>query len=415
MRRKLTISLGVAGLVAASVAIGISLAPSAQAVADGTPAKEGQFRFAAKLTTNIPIPGGGTRTSGCSGALVAPKWVVTASYCFRDANGDPLNGPVPYRSTAVVGKVDVSATGGYQVSVIRVRQAPGGTIALAELDQAITDVKPIALASQPAKVDEVLRLAGWGATTAVNPTDSTQPPPASTHLMTGQVKVSSVTDTTVGVKGYQPKPTTSPCPLDGGAPFFREGGPHGPELISVDFNGPACPHDQEERTARVDQVASWVREVTGCGGAGGTCGGNGRTDAYARIEAESATMRHGGAPEPTTDFDGGKDIGHLANGDLVCYDKVDFGSEPARQVIFRVASGAPTGILGSVELRLDSPNNPPLTSFPVENTGGWQSWHSIPTSMGYVSTVTGVHTVCLRPAVGHPGDFVSINYFTFTH
>jgi secreted trypsin-like serine protease len=261
MRRKLSIAVGVAGLLAASAAIGISLAPSAQAVADGTPAAEGQFRFAVKLTfTGIPILGGGTRNSGCSGALVAPKWVATAGHCFHDVNRNRVSGPVPYPGTALVGQVDVSGTGGHLVNVISAQQAPSGDFALAELDQAITDVKPIALASHRPQIGEVLRLAGWGATTAVNPTDSTQLPPASTHLMTGQVTVTSVSDTAVGVKGFRPKPTTSPCPLDSGAPFFREG-PRGPELVSTDSDGPDCPHDQEETTARVDTIADWVRGI----------------------------------------------------------------------------------------------------------------------------------------------------------
>jgi hypothetical protein len=108
--------------------------------------------------------------------------------------------------------------------------------------------------------------------------------------------------------------------------------------------------------------------------------------------------------------EGGQNIGWLANGDWVLYPNVNFGSTPARTFEARVASGAAGGVSGLVEVRLDNVNNAPVGSFAVANTGGWQSWRSIP---GNVSGITGTHNVYLRFTSGQPADFVNVNWFTF--
>jgi len=65
-----------------------------------------------------------------------------------------------------------------------------------------------------------------------------------------------------------------------------------------------------------------------------------------------------------------------------------------------------------VEIRLDSVNNPPIGSFALSNTGGWQSWRSIP---GNVAGPTGTHTVFMRFTSGQPADYVNVNWFLFRH
>ena len=136
----------------------------------------------------------------------------------------------------------------------------------------------------------------------------------------------------------------------------------------------------------------------------------GTRDAYATIQAESFNAQSGVGVENTSDVGGGQNIGWLANGDWARYDGVNFGSSPAVDFVARVASGAGGGISGLIEVRIDSVNNPPIGSFALANTGGWQSWRSIP---GNVSAVTGVHTVFLRFTSGQPADFVNVNWFHF--
>lgn len=227
----------------------------ALAIADGEPVAEGHYRFAVKLRmTDIPRPDGTTYNSACSASLIAPRWIATAGHCFHDVNRVPVSGPVPYATTATIGRTDDADTGGHVVSVIEDYQAPAGDIAIAKLAEPIRDIVPLVPATRPPAVGEILRITGWGSLSDVNPAPAT-------HLQTGQVKVTAVSDTVVGVQGYLPKPTTSGCLYDSGAPYFVEAPHRLPRLVSVESNGPACPHAQQETTARIDPVVPWMLQT----------------------------------------------------------------------------------------------------------------------------------------------------------
>ncbi|MCP9977632.1 carbohydrate-binding protein [Actinomadura madurae] len=86
-------------------------------------------------------------------------------------------------------------------------------------------------------------------------------------------------------------------------------------------------------------------------------------------------------------------------------------ARPATQFKARVASGAPAGVSGLVQVRLGSPTGQVLGSFAVANTGGWQSWRTVPAN---ISGVTGRHTVYITFSSGQPADFVNLNWFTFS-
>ena len=161
----------------------------------------------------------------------------------------------------------------------------------------------------------------------------------------------------------------------------------------------------------VDYVAVWSR-------GGGTTPAptsptptpppGGARDAYATIQAESYDAQNGVVVEACSE--GGQNIAYLRSGDWARYDNVEFGSTTPLDFVARVASGAAGGISGLVEVRLDSPTAAPVGSFAIANTGGWQSWRSVP---GNVSAVTGRHTVYLTFTSGQPNDFVNVNWFTF--
>ncbi|MCW7943439.1 1,3-beta-glucanase [Streptomyces hygroscopicus] len=160
-------------------------------------------------------------------------------------------------------------------------------------------------------------------------------------------------------------------------------------------------------------VVDYVQVLQSSGGGSGTTPPpSGNRDAYGPIQAESYDSQSGVVPEPTTDTGGGQDVGSLANGDWALYKGVDFGSSPATQFYGRVASGAAGGVSGLVEVRLDSRTNAPIGSFAVANTGGWQSWRTVPAN---ITSVTGTHDVYLTFTSGQPADFVNVNWFDFGH
>jgi hypothetical protein len=134
-------------------------------------------------------------------------------------------------------------------------------------------------------------------------------------------------------------------------------------------------------------------------------------DATSRIQAESYNGSTGVAKEATSDVDGGENIAWISNGDYVRYDNVSFGSTARTQFSARVASGAAGGVSGLVVVRLDSLTAQPVGSFAIGNTGGWQSWRTVPTN---ITGVTGNHTVYLTFESGQPADFVNLNWLTFS-
>ncbi|MFF2363266.1 glycoside hydrolase family 16 protein [Streptomyces sp. NPDC058122] len=155
-----------------------------------------------------------------------------------------------------------------------------------------------------------------------------------------------------------------------------------------------------------------VLQAAGSGGGGTTPPPTGNRDAYSAIQAESYDSQSGVVGETTTDTGGGQDIGSIANGDYALYKGVNFGSSAATQFYGRVASGAAGGVSGLVEVRLDSRTSTPVASFALANTGGWQSWRTVPANM---SSVTGTHDVYLTFTSGQPADFVNVNWFDFGH
>ena len=221
------------------------------AIAHGENAPADHYRFSVRLTMiGLPTAGHGARDSSCSGALVAPRWVVTAGHCFRDAAGRRVSRPVARRTTAMIGRTDLSRRDGHEVEVVGVRQADTADVALVELAAAVTDIPLLRIGTAPPAAGEVVRLTGYGLTTD---DESAQ----ASRLQTGQFVVDRVGDSVLETSGRAPKPDTSPCPHDSGGPYFQER-PNGPVLVAVVSSGPGCPHAGPDFSARTDNLADWL-------------------------------------------------------------------------------------------------------------------------------------------------------------
>ncbi|WP_439385247.1 S1 family peptidase [Amycolatopsis lexingtonensis] len=237
-------------LLAAAV-LTITATPTAWAVAHGSDVPPGQFGFVAKLSmTKIPRPDGSTYASYCTGALIAPGWVLTTGHCFHDAHRNRVSGKVPYPTTVTLGLVDEATESGVARKATEVLQAKENDVALIRLDTPVTTVTPLAVNRTLPKVGQQLTLAGWGSLTAANPVPAQR-------LQQGTVAVAKVDTTTLGVRGAAPEITTSACTYDSGAPYFTGG-----KLVAVEATGPGCPHAGIETTSRADVIADWITTHT---------------------------------------------------------------------------------------------------------------------------------------------------------
>lgn len=247
-------ALSVLLLVVALLAAPVSARP-ASAVAHGEDVDDGAWAFSALLTmTGLPAEGGGRRDSWCSGALIDPRWVITAGHCFRTADGRRVSRTVAEHTAVIVGRADLASRDGVEAGVAAVHQAEDADVALVELDAPVHGITPLRVGGTPPAPGEQVRLTGYGLT-------SSDESATVERLQTGRFVVGPYDDSLVETSGTTPREETSPCPHDSGGPYFREPEGGEPELVAVVSTGPGCPHPGPDFSARTDNLTGWIADT----------------------------------------------------------------------------------------------------------------------------------------------------------
>ncbi|MGW5746471.1 RICIN domain-containing protein [Amycolatopsis sp. NPDC003861] len=227
--------------VAAVVCAGAVLVPSsADALAGGQPVADGADRFAVKITTD---------TGACSGALIAPQWIVTAAACFPGATAQPAAPAKP--TTVYAGQPDLRTAVAYRVSTVVARA--DRDVALAKLTHPVAGVTPLRVGSRPPAA-ETVRITGYGRT-------ATEWVP--NRATTASFTLGTTTPTTVAVTSPAGQ---DPCLGDAGGPLLRTGTDGGLELAGVLSRSwqHGCLTVTETRqgavAARTDDLAGWISD-----------------------------------------------------------------------------------------------------------------------------------------------------------
>jgi arabinoxylan arabinofuranohydrolase len=133
--------------------------------------------------------------------------------------------------------------------------------------------------------------------------------------------------------------------------------------------------------------------------------GVGHLDPYQKPRAETMAWSSGVKTEPCCQ--GGINVCDIDNGDYIKVKGVDFGDAGAATFAANVVSGTAGG---TIELHLDGVDGALIGSIPVPNTGGWEDWKSVATS---VSGATGIDDLYLV-FKGNPAEHLfNFDYWQF--
>ena len=231
--------------VAVVTTAGALLSSPAHAVV-GDPVPAGSYTYTAKVSV-----GADDTARGCSGALVASDWILTAASCFA---ADPQTPVVPAGKPALPATATVA---GRTSAVVQIVPRSGRDLVLARLARPVSGVTPVTVATSAVGTGETLRAVGYGRT-------ATEWVPDTPHTVTFSVDAAGTDGLTVtGVNGAL-------CQGDTGGPLLRESNGTA-QLVGINsrsWQGGCYGNDSSETrtgaiTSRVDDLASWVTSTVG--------------------------------------------------------------------------------------------------------------------------------------------------------
>ncbi|WP_328718167.1 S1 family peptidase [Streptomyces sp. NBC_00247] len=232
--------LVVAGAVA--LASTVFTVPAHAVASDAVPA--GSYAFTVKVSL-----GADDTARACSGALVAPDWILTAASCFAE------NPAVPVVAAGKPALDTTASVGGTSSRVVQLVPRSGRDVVLARLSRPVTAVAPVSVGTVSPVAGEQLVASGWGRT-------ATEWVPTSPHATGFVVNAVSADDLDVsGVGG-------AVCKGDTGGPLLREANGT-TELVGINSRSwqGGCLGQTETRTgavaARADDLATWVSDTVG--------------------------------------------------------------------------------------------------------------------------------------------------------
>ncbi|MDJ1639941.1 trypsin-like serine protease [Streptomyces pakalii] len=237
------------GLLATSLAAGVLTATPAQALS-GMAVANGTHTFTAKIEI-----GEGDTKHACTGALIDPRWIVSASNCFTTGTATLVRGKPAAKATATIGRTDLTSTGGHVSEIIEVVPYEGRDLVMARLAAPAAGISPVGIAANPATVGTTLTAVGYGRT-------QTEWVPNKLH--TGSFLVNAVTGPALNIVGASAG--SAICKGDAGGPVLRQ---DGGTVALVGVSGASwqggCIGETETRTdavaARTDDLKPWIDEV----------------------------------------------------------------------------------------------------------------------------------------------------------
>ncbi|MFI7128797.1 S1 family peptidase [Nonomuraea sp. NPDC050153] len=224
-------------------------ATPAHAVRGGSPVADGTWGFVAKVSVG--------ETHGCTGALVSPQWVITATSCFASQGQSVTSGAPTTATTVTVGRTDLSGTSGRVLPVEWIHPHRDRDVVLVKLALRAVGITPAVVGSAVPAAGDALQVVGYGRT-------AEQWAPNRVHaapVVAGAVAAGSFGWT--GANGSD----VSACQGDAGAPVLRTSGGRA-ELVGLSSGagqggclGAAEDGARGGDAVRVDDLANWVRTV----------------------------------------------------------------------------------------------------------------------------------------------------------